>query len=211
MEILAISLRTVFFYFIIILSYRVMGKREIAQLSVSDLTIATLIAELVALGIEDQAISITMTLVPIGILVVLEVVSSILELKINKVRNILDGKPSLIVNKGKLNLKEMERQRYSIDDLLLALRSNGLKSVDEVNYLILENNGKVSIFKKNKLFNNLDYPLPLVIDGKVEEDTLKNIKKSINWLKELLSENGYTLKDVLYAFYKKNKVYIIKK
>ena len=188
-----------------------MGKREIAQLSVSDLTIATLIAELVALGIEDQAISITMTLVPIAILVILEVVSSILELKVNKVRDILDGKPSLIINKGKLNLKEMERQRYSIDDLLLALRSNGLKSVDEVNYLILENNGKVSVFKKNKLFNNLDYPLPLVIDGKVEQDTLKNIKKNIRWLKELLSEYGYTLKDVLYAFYKKNKVYIIKK
>lgn len=188
-----------------------MGKREIAQLSISDLTIATLIAELVALGIEDEAVSIIMTLVPIGILVILQVVSSILELRINKVRNIIDGKPSLIINKGKLNLKEMERQRYSIDDLLLALRSNGLKSVDEVNYLILENNGKVSIFKKNNIFNNLDYPLPLVIDGQVEKDTLKNIKKNKNWLEELLSEYGYTLKDILYAFYKKNKVYIIKK
>lgn len=211
MEILGISLRTIFFYLIIILSYRIMGKREIAQLSISDLTIATLIAELVALGIEDQAISITMTLVPIGILVVLEVASSILELKINKVRDIIDGKPSLIINKGKLNIKEMERQRYSVDDLLLALRSNGLKSIDEVNYLILENNGKVSIFKKNKLFNDLNYPLPLVIDGKVEKDTLKNIKKNIGWLQDLLSEYGYTLKDILYAFYKKNKVYIIKK
>lgn len=211
MDILIVLARTLFFYFFILLCYRIMGRREIAQLSVSDLTISILIAELVAISIENRDDNTLLTILPIILLVFFEVSLTYLQLKKNQVRKILDGKPSLLIDRGRLNIKEMIKQRYSIDDLLLSLRSNQIKSISEVNYAILETNGKLSIFKKNKIFIDNDYPLPLIIDGKIDLDALLNIKKNKTWLQNKLAEYSYTLEEILYAFYKKGKIYIVKK
>lgn len=211
MDLLIVMGRTLFFYFFILLCYRIMGKREIAQLSISDLTISILIAELVAISIENRDDNTLLTILPIVLLVGLEVLLAFIQLKSNSVREFLDGKPSLIVDKGKLNFKEMVKQRYSVDDLLIALRSNQIKSIDEVDYAILETNGKLSIFKKNILKMSGDHPMPLVIDGKVDYDVLKAINKTSKWLMNRLNENDLSLNNLLYAFYKKNTIYVIKK
>lgn len=211
MDLLTVMGRTLFFYFFILLCYRVMGKREIAQLSISDLTISILIAELVAISIENRDDNTLLTILPIVLLVGLEVILAFIQLKFNGFRIFLDGKPSLIIDKGKLNFKEMVKQRYSIDDLLLALRSNQIKSVDEVDYAILETNGKLSIFKKNILKMSGDYPLPLVIDGRIDKDALNAINKTTKWLLNRLSANDLSLDNLLYAFYKKKTIYVIKK
>ncbi len=211
MDLVHVLGRTIFFYFFILLSYRIMGKREIAQLSISDLTISILMAELVAISIENREDQMILTIFPILLLVVLEVVLAFLQLRFNSFRNFMDGKPSLIVDKGKLNIKEMVKQRYSVDDLLLALRGNQIKSIDEVDYAILETNGKLSIFKKGLLKQNSTYPLPIIIDGKIEHQALVGIRKSEDWLKGSLRENGMTIENTLYAFYKQNKIYVVKK
>ncbi|HAB67459.1 MAG TPA: hypothetical protein DCE23_08845 [Firmicutes bacterium] len=211
MDLLTVMGRTLFFYFFILLCYRIMGKREIAQLSISDLTISILIAELVAISIENRDDNTLLTILPIVLLVGLEVILAFIQLKSNGFREFLDGKPSLIVDKGKLNFKEMVKQRYSVDDLLIALRSNQIKSIDEVDYAILETNGKLSIFKKNIFKMSGDYPLPLVIDGKVDYETLRAINKTGKWLTNRLTENDLSLDNLLYAFYKKNTIYVIKK
>ena len=211
MDLLTVMGRTLFFYFFILLCYRIMGKREIAQLSISDLTISILIAELVAISIENRDDNTILTILPIVLLVGLEVILAYIQLKSNSVREFLDGKPSLIVDKGKLNFKEMVKQRYSVEDLLIALRSNQIKSIDEVDYAILETNGKLSIFKKNILKMSGDYPMPLVIDGKVDYDALKAINKTSKWLMNRLNENDLSLSNLLYAFYKKITIYVIKK
>ena len=207
-ELITVLLRTIFFYFFILLCYRLMGKREIGQLSLSDLTISILIAELVAISIENTNDSTLLTITPIILLVVLEILFAFLELKVNSVRKIVDGKPSVIINKGKINIKEMIKQRYGFEDLLLSLRENGIKNIKEVDYAILETNGILSVFKKSK---DKTYPLPLVIDGNIEYETLQNINKSKKWLYNRLSEYDLSLKDVLYAFYKEDVVYIVKK
>lgn len=207
-ELITVLLRTIFFYFFILLCYRLMGKREIGQLSLSDLTISILIAELVAISIENTNDSTLLTITPIILLVVLEILFAFLELKVNSVRKIVDGKPSVIINKGKINIKEMIKQRYGFEDLLLSLRENGIKNIKEVDYAILETNGILSVFKKSK---DKTYPLPLVIDGNIEYETLQNINKSKKWLYNRLSEYDVSLKDVLYAFYKEDVVYIVKK
>ncbi|MDE5630256.1 MAG: DUF421 domain-containing protein, partial [Bacilli bacterium] len=193
MDLLTVMGRTLFFYFFILLCYRIMGKREIAQLSISDLTISILIAELVAISIENRDDNTLLTILPIVLLVGLEVILAYIQLKSNGFREFLDGKPSLIVDKGKLNFKEMVKQRYSVDDLLIALRSNQIKSIDEVDYAILETNGKLSIFKKNILKMSGDYPMPLVIDGKVDYDALRAINKTSKWLTNRLNENDLSL------------------
>lgn len=208
MDIVIVVVRTILFYFLILICYRVMGKREIGQLSISDLTISILIAELVAISIENREDKMILTILPIITLVLFEVVLAFIQLKCNRLRMIMDGKPSLIVNKGKLNIKEMVRQRYSMDDLLLQMRSNGIANLNDVNYAILENNGKLSIFQKNE---KMDSPLPLVIDGIINLDVLFELNKTKLWLENSLKAENIELKNVLYAFYKQKKLYIVKK
>lgn len=208
MDIFIVILRTILFYFLILFCYRIMGKREIGQLQISDLTISILIAELVAISIENRDDKMVLTVLPILVLVSFEILSSYIGLKCNKVRTLIDGKPSLIINNGKLNIKEMIKQRYTLDDLLLQLRQNSIANIKEVNYAILENNGKLSIFKKK---DNVDSPLPIIIDGIINIDVLVNINKSESWLRECLDNQNMRLKDVLYAFYNKKILYVIKK
>ena len=120
MKLFVAIFRTIFFYFFIMLSYRLMGKREIGQLGVIDLIVSILIAELVAISIENINDPLVLTVVPISVLVLIEIIFAFISIKSRTFRNLLDGKPSIIINKGILNYKEMIKQRYSLDDLLLS-------------------------------------------------------------------------------------------
>ena len=151
MDIVIVIIKTIFFYFFVLIIFRLMGKREIGQLSIQDLVVSILIAELVAISIENYKDSMMLTIVPILLLLFLEIAAGYLSLKFNKLRNIVDGKPSLIISNGKINYKEMVKSRYSIDDLLFQLRQNSIKSIEEIEYAFLEPNGKLSIFPYNIL------------------------------------------------------------
>lgn len=211
MELFTTVFRTVFFYFFITVGYRIMGKREVGQLGVIDLIVSILIAELVAISIENIDKSIFLTIIPISVLVFIEVLFAFISIKSRRFRNIFSGKPSIIINHGVINYKEMVKQRYSLDDLLLSLRSKSIKSIEDVEYAFLESNGDLSIFKYNIFKIDSNYPAPLIIDGVIQNNTLKNIKKSKMWLNLYLKRQGLDVKDVFYAFYKKRKVYIIKR
>jgi uncharacterized membrane protein YcaP (DUF421 family) len=202
--------RTLFFYFFVTIGYRLMGKREIGELGVIDLIVSILIAELVAISIENYDRSIMLTIWPITILVSIEILFAYLSMKSRTFRNIMDGKTSIIINHGILNYKEMIRQRYSLDDLLLGLRQEGIKSIEEVEYAFLESNGKLSIFKYNLFKTDGNYPMPIIVDGVIQEVTLKNIHKTKLWLKTYLKRQNTDLTNVFYAFYKNHKVYLIK-
>lgn len=210
MDLVIITLKTIFFYFFILISYRIMGKREIGQLGTTDLIVSILIAELVAISIENFNDTILNTVIPITVLVILEVILAYLSIKSKKVRYFLDGKPSLIISNGKINYKEMVKSRYSIDDLLFQLRQNSIKSIEEIEYAFLEPNGKLSIFPYNLLKLKSSYPMALIIDGAIQNDTLININKSKDWLLKELQQSNLGLSEIFYAFYKKHKFYIIK-
>lgn len=203
---ITIIFKTFFLYFLIILVYRIMGKKEVGKLGIIDLIVSILIAELAAMSIENLDSSIMLSIVPIATLVLIQVILSFITLKSNSIRNLLDGKPVVIIKKGKLQFKNMSKIRYSLDDLLSQLREQQIKSIEEVDYAILENNGKLSVFE-----NCSDYPLPLIVDGSVDYAVLKELNKNEKWLIDVLNKNKINLSDVFYAFYKKNKTYIIKK
>lgn len=207
MKLFVAIFRTVFFYFFIMLSYRLMGKREIGQLGVIDLIVSILIAELVAISIENIDDPIILTVAPISVLVLIEIIFAFLSIKYRTFRNLLDGKPSI---KGILNYKEMIKQRYSLDDLLLSLRQNNIKSIEDVEYAFLETNGKLSIFKYNIFKTEGTYPLALIVDGVIQTKTLKEIKHSKYWLLNYLNKQDTDLNNVFYAFYKNKKIYLIK-
>lgn len=211
MELLTVISRTAFFYIFILIIYRIMGKREIGQLSIQDLVVSILIAEMVAISIENTKDSLWMTILPIIVLVILEIVAAYASLKFNRFRNIIEGKPVLIINKGVINFKEMVRQRYTLDDLLLELRSNNIKNLTDVEYAVLENNGKLNVFKYNFLKIKSENPFPLVLDGVIQRSTLRYINKSESWLKELLKKEQVEVSDIFYAFYKNNRAFIIRK
>ena len=211
MNLIKIVLRSSFFYIFILIIFRIMGKREVGKLSIRDLVVSILIAELCAISIENYNDSLYLTVIPIILLLLLEILSGYLSLKFNKFRNIVDGNPSLIINKGVINYKEMLKQRYSLDDLLLELRNNSIKDLNEVEYAVLENNGHLNIFKYGLLNINSDNPFPLILDGVIQKNTLVYLNKSIKWLTNYLKENNINKKDVFYAFYKNDRIYIIKR
>ena len=194
--------RTLFMYFFVIFVYRLMGKKEVGQLSIVDLIVSILIAELIALSIQTEK-SIFISIVPILVLVGVQILISFITLKSSKIRYVLDGKPTVIINDGKIDIKQMSKLRYSLDDLLIQLRLQGINSIDEVKYAILENNGELSILD--------EYPLPLMLDGVVDYSILKDINKDIDWLNKILNKKNIKLEDVFYASYTNDKVFIIKK
>lgn len=206
-----ITIRTIFFYIFTIIIFRIMGKKEIGQLSVQDLVVSLLTAELVVISIENYDKSILYAVIPAIVVILLELLTGYISLKSSKFRNIVEGKPVLIIDKGKINYKEMKKQKYSLDYLLLELRNNGIKDISDVEYAILENNGKLNIFEYNMLHVSSYNPLPLIIDGSIQYDTLKYINKSFSWLINYLNDKNIELEEVFYAFYKNNKIYIINK
>lgn len=205
-----IMFRSVFFYFVIVLSYKVMGKRELGELSIIDFVIGTVLSQMIAISIENYKDPLIYTIVPLIILVSLEIFLSFISLRNKKFRDFLDGKESVIINKGILNIKEMIKQRYTLDDLLTQLRDKQIRSIDEVDYAILETGGKLSVFTKDDKDKKV-FPLPLIIDGDIEKDNLKLLDKDENWLINILKEKNTTLDNVFYSFLKDNEVFIIKK
>lgn len=210
-DLFAVVIRTSFFYFFIVLLYRIMGKREIGQLGIIDLIVSILIAELVAISIENVNDSMWLTIVPLLLLVVLELGLAFISVKSRTFRTFFGGKASLIICNGRVNYKELVKQRYSMDDLLLSLRQKSIKSIEEVEYAFLEANGKLSIFKYNFLRIKSDYPMPIILDGEIQEKALDHIHKNKHWLETELNKKNSTPKDIFYAFYKGTKIYFVRK
>lgn len=201
-----LALKTLILYFSIVLAYRIMGKKEVGELSIIDLIVTVLIAELAAISIEEVKRSIFTSIIPIFTLVTIQIILSYICLKSNRIRNFVDGKPTVIIKRGKVVFSQMTKLRYTLDDLLSQLREKGIKSIEEVDYAVLENSGDLSVFQNTK-----DYPMPIIIDGVIDYDIVKEIGKNKKWIEELIAKNNIDLDEVFYAFYKQNKTYLIKR
>lgn len=210
MEYFVVFYRSILFYILIATVYRLMGKREIGELSIMDFIVSIFIAELAAISIENYKKSILNSIIPIAILVALQIGASIVSLKSQKIRNAIDGMPSVIINRGKVNFKEMLKQRYNLDDLLTQLRAKEIKSIEEVDYAILETSGKLSVFKRKDDKKRV-YPLPVIIDEIIQEDVLEQIGKDKIWLYKILKKENKKLNNIFYAFYRDKKLFIIEK
>lgn len=187
-----------------------MGKREVGQLGIVDLIVSILIAELVAISVEDSTKSILASIIPIACLVILQIVLSYSSLKSPKLREMLDGTPSFIIKNGKVNYREMIKQKYSLDDLLTQLREKGYRNIENVEYAILENNGTLSVFGYNQNKYKTPLPLPIILDGKIQKETLIEMQKDDEFIERLLNRNKVNLEDIFYAFYKDKSIFVIK-
>ena len=212
MDYIKIIFRMSFFYFFILIIYRMMGKREVGQLGIIDLIVSILIAELVVISVEDTSISILYSLVPVICLVTLQILLSYSSLKSSRVRELLDGTPSFIIKYGKINYNEMIKQKYNLDDLLVQLREKGFRNIEDIEYAILENNGTLSVFEynKNKLVKRSPLPMPIILDGKIQYETLREMDRDDSFIYKMLDAKKVELKDIFYAFYKDKNIFVIK-
>lgn len=149
MEIWTHTWHTMLMYLIVFTALRIMGKREIGKLSVFDLVISFMLAEIAVFAIEDVGKPLWHSLLPMLILVIIQVTIAWVSLKSRRARAWVDGKPSVIIAQGHINRKEMHRLRYNLDDLLLQLREQGIDNLNEVEYAIIESTGKLTVFLKD--------------------------------------------------------------
>ena len=189
-----IIFRTLIGFFSFFILMRFMGKREVGQLSLFDLIIILSMADLMVLGIDGFKDDILYSLIPMIVVAVIQVLIAFLSLKFSKIRNLVDGKSSYIIINGKVDTNEMKKQRYNMDDLYTQLRSEGIKSIQEVEIAVLETSGKLSSFKKKE---DIDASLPIIVSGKIDYVILKSLGKNEEWLLKELSEKGYILNEIL--------------
>ncbi|MHB8156405.1 MAG: DUF421 domain-containing protein, partial [Desulfocucumaceae bacterium] len=150
MELLNIIYRTVFVYFIVLLVVRLMGKRQIGQLSPFDLVVAIIVAEIAAMPMQSGTFPLLHAIVPLAVLAFLEVGLSFAALYSRKLRCLLDGKPQVVISGGFILKKEMRRARYNLDDLLAQLREKGYPRPDDIEVAVLETSGRLSVIPKLK-------------------------------------------------------------
>lgn len=210
MDLFLIFIRTIFFYFFIFIVYRIMGKREVGQLGIIDLIVSILIAELVMISIENYDNNILHSVIPILTLLVLQVTLAFFSLRKPKFRIFLDGNPSVIIKEGKVNYKEMMKQKYNLDDLMVQLREKGYRSIEEIEYAILENNGTLSVFSYLEDKKKTPLPLPIILDSTIQKDTLKLLNRDEKWVYQVLKKKNIKIEDVFYAFWKDNNIFIIR-
>lgn len=149
-EIGNLVLRTVLTYFVVLVVMRVMGKREIGKLSIFDLVISVMIAEIAVISIVEPSKQMLHAFIPMAVLLAIQVGTSLLLLRFRALRSFFDGKPAIIIEKGQLNRDVMRKQRYNLEDLMAQLREQQIASVGDVEFAVLEPSGKLSIIKKDE-------------------------------------------------------------
>ncbi|MGR3765176.1 DUF421 domain-containing protein [Rossellomorea sp. NS-SX7] len=185
-----IIIRTLFLYLLIIFIFRIMGKREIGELSILDLVVFIMIAEMAVLAIEEPGDPIIHTILPMGVMVLIQFVSAWFSLRSKSFREFVDGKPTVLIHNGKIDEIEMKKQRYNYDDLLLQLREKDVFNLAEVEFAVLEPSGSLSVLKKEKKSTG-SLTLPLILDGQVQNNHLEMMGKTSFWLRKELRERGY--------------------
>lgn len=216
-------IRTFITYIILIGAIRLMGKRQIGELELSEFVITMLLSELAALPIADNTIPLTFSVVPIIILISLEGLVSFVSIKNRKLKKIIGGTPSILICKGVVSKKEMEKVRVSLDELLCQLRLKNISDISDVEYAILEENGQISVIPKmsargvtladlniNKKEKGISHTL--VADGQISNFNLNLTGHSKKWLLEQIKKRKCKISDVfLFAIDDNDNINFIKK
>ena len=200
--------RAIILYIVVLIVMRLMGKREIGQLQPFELAISIMIADLAATPMAEEGVPITNGIMPILGLLVMHLIISMINIKSTKAREIICGKPSLLIFRGKIDQKVLKRERFTINELEERLRDNNIFNIGDVEYAILETSGQVTVITKpNKRpvtpedFNiepkYEGIPYDLVVDGKIMYQNLKKIGKDYTWLKKQTEKFGIKPEDAL--------------
>lgn len=187
--------RSIILYIIVLIVMRMMGKREIGQLQPFELAISIMIADLATIPMTDTGIPIGNGIVPILGLLLMHLLISLINIKSTKLREIICGKPRILIYRGKIQEKAMIKERFTINELQERIRSQNVVNLGDVEYAILETSGQITVIEKPNKRQAIpedfgimpEYegiPYDLVVDGKIMYQNLKEIGKDYNWLKK---------------------------
>ena len=182
-------------YILVLVVMRIMGKREISQMQPFELVIAIMIADLASVPMSDTGIPIFNGIIPILALLLFQLIISIINLKSIRLRQIICGKPQILIYRGKIDEKALKKEKITINELQERLRQNNIFTLGDVEYAILETSGEISVIQKPEKRNTIpedfnitpEYegiPYDLIIDGRIMYDNLKKIGKNEIWLKK---------------------------
>ena len=211
-EIISTVLRTLIIYGALILAMRLGGKRQIGELQISELTTAVLLSEIAASPIVTPDTPLLRAIIPVFVLVIAEILVSRATTKSSKLKKLLAGKPSIIINKGKLNIGELSKLRLSVEELISECRQAGYSDISDIEYAILEENGKLSVFQKaEKGETERGIAHTVIVDGTVSETGLAQLGWTEEKLASRLASRGLSEKDVfVYTVNDAGEEYLIK-
>lgn len=216
-------IRTVILYLLIIFAVRIMGKRQLSELQPSELVITLIIADIASIPMEDNSRPLLSGIVPMLILVALEIIVSVLMMKLPGFRKTICGSPVMIIEDGKLLQNEMKRLRITTEDLCVQLRQLGVFSLDDVEYCIAETNGKLSVLQKPPKRNPSAEDMKIKIDdtgietviindGNYLNNSIRLAHTSVSEINNILLNEKINIKDIFIMTYNRSGEYkIIKK
>lgn len=188
-----ILIRTVIIYLFLTLSLKIMGKRQIGEFEVGELVSTLLISEVASIPICDSSVPILHAVIPVTFILCIEIILSALKNKLPLLKRAIEGAPVYIIYKGKLLQKTLRDNRISINEILSELRVCGIGDISEVEYGIIEQNGKISVIKKS---DAAGIAHNLIIDGEVCQDTVRSLGYDERWLKKQLSASKLKVEKV---------------
>lgn len=218
-----VMIRTIILYSLVVLMMRLMGKRQIGQLQPFELVIAIMVSDLASIPMQDTRIPLLDGIIPIITLLILQILVSLLQLKSEIARKLICGKPTIVINNGKIDIKALSDQRLNINDLMEELRLGGFYNIEDIEYAILETSGQLSIIPKTELTaltkkdmnikcSQDKIPITLILDGKINHHNLTIANKNISWLKTQLKQNKISSpKDVLIALIDSKEKFFVQK
>ena len=202
--------RSIILYIFVLIIMRLMGKREIGQLQPFELAISIMIADLVTMPMTDVGTPISNGIIPILGLLLMHLIISIINIKSIKAREIICGKPRILIYRGKIDEEALKKERFTINELQERLRGNNVVNIGDVEYAILETSGQVTVIQKPDKRNTIpadfnimpDYEgisYDLIVDGKIMSKNLKAIEKDYNWLEKEIGKFKMKPNEVLLA------------
>lgn len=204
-----IIIRTLIVYFALLLTMRLLGKRQLGEMELSEFVLAALIADLAAHPLQDIGIPLMNGLLPIIVLFCCEVLIAWWSIKSIRIRSLFFGKPSILIEKGKINQLELRKNRLTVDELMEQLRSQSCTDISSVEYAILETGGKLSLLLypskkpptaellgKNPESGGL--PVIIVSDGRIIGANLTLMGYDRNWLEKQLKARGHESPDTVF-------------
>ena len=205
-----IFVRTIIIYILVLFVMRFMGKREIGQMQPFELVIAMMIADLAATPMAEIGNPILYGIIPILGLLMMHVIISVINLKSIKMREIICGKPRILIYRGKIDEKAMIKENFTINELQERLRVNNITNLGDVEFAILETSGQISVVQKPEKrtlrpedfnieakYEGISYDL--IIDGQVMKDNLEKLNKDYNWLVDEIGKFNAKPEEVLVA------------
>ncbi len=218
-----IIIRAVIIYITLMVMIRISGKRQVGQLDITDFVTTILLSEIACLPIDDPDIPLLYAIIPIAVIVCLEIILTFIKNKSSVLKKLFESKCCILIEKGKIIPKALQKTRISVEELLGELRLKGIPRIEEVYYAIIEHNGNISVIPKSQRqpltpddakieVEESGITHTLIVDGQINESGLKKRGKSEKWLYEILGKYNLSPENIFIMSIDDNKkIYISKK